>query len=730
MKLKENNKGISLVMVIAAIALVTILVTVALTIGLYNYQMKVTNSQSKNNFYDAEKVLDEIRLGLQSDVSDAMSEAYVSTMAKYSDTSDQNATRTDEFNNEYVRILREKLKLESNENYYNTKYLLGFLDSKVKSNTTLSALDGKNPILITNKYGIVLQNLHLKYVNERSYVSEVTTNIQIQYPQMNFTQTGSYPNVLKYCVIAQDGVLVPNNTAKIDVCGSMYAGGSPNSLEVQNGITMNIETGNDLIVADTLKVGSGASFYGQKKVSLWAKDIEAENASAMTLAGTTYMANDLTLMGGANVTLSGEYYGFGNPNTAVLAANATASIKNKIEVTPADYSSAIIVNAIGGSKAKLNLKGVTNLVLAGNAYIGNSKTFMGESLTVKSNQIAYLVPESCIGSSNPMTETSHTALLDATGASTDRDKEALFKNQLLTVVKSKVSSNVKSIELMTNGNLYYYYMKFENAKAASDYFASYYQSGSGMKLKDYLKVYIDDQALTINKSAVSKKALNGNILVYDETGITSIADTIKQGSDLSDDEEYKEKEINWQEMFGAYNHNLTVNYDELSASQKNRTVFENLVKSKKLFGIKKSGWFVYTDEEQAESYAAYFTKNTENTLNVNAAFLNSAPKGAKVRMIIAAGDVNVSADFSGTILADGRVTIQPSTSSIQLSASQTELAKLITGGIYDTTDSSIPKYVLEDYLIDAERYTGRVSEKKDNQIKLEDLVVYTNWSKE
>ena len=72
-KLKKDNRGVSLVMVIAAIALVTVLVTVALTMGLWNYQMKATNRISKNNFYDAERVLDEIRLGLQSDVSDAMS---------------------------------------------------------------------------------------------------------------------------------------------------------------------------------------------------------------------------------------------------------------------------------------------------------------------------------------------------------------------------------------------------------------------------------------------------------------------------------------------------------------------------------------------------------------------------------------------------------------------------------------------------------------------------------
>ena len=109
MKLKENNKGMSLIMVITAVALVTLLVTVILTLVMYNFQMKTANTRSKNNFYNAEKVLDEIRLGLQSDVSDAMSQAYVETMTNYAATNEERAKRTEEFNDTYIEILRERL---------------------------------------------------------------------------------------------------------------------------------------------------------------------------------------------------------------------------------------------------------------------------------------------------------------------------------------------------------------------------------------------------------------------------------------------------------------------------------------------------------------------------------------------------------------------------------------------------------------------------------------------
>lgn len=156
-KLKKDNRGVSLVMVIAAIALVTVLVTVALTMGLWNYQMKATNRISKNNFYDAERVLDEIRLGLQSDVSDAMSQAYVETMADY--TGRSTAKRTKHFNETYIKVLRSKLAQSSDENHYNVDYLLNFLDQKVKERTSLTTVEGKTPQLSVSESGLTLKNL-------------------------------------------------------------------------------------------------------------------------------------------------------------------------------------------------------------------------------------------------------------------------------------------------------------------------------------------------------------------------------------------------------------------------------------------------------------------------------------------------------------------------------------------------------------------------------------------
>ena len=94
----------------------------------------------------------------------------------------------------------------------------------------------------------------------------------------------------------------------------------------------------------------------------------------------------------------------------------------------------------------------------------------------------------------------------------------------------------------------------------------------------------------------------------------------------------------------------------------------------------------------------------------------------------ATGDVEVRTDFEGTILSKGKVTVSPSKANITLCKNQNQLAKLIAGG---TCQKSGKDYLLKDYLTDSEKYLGREVEmvSSDNRIRLEQLVVYTNWSK-
>ncbi len=740
MKLKEDNRGVSLVMVVSVVAIVAILVSIILAMGLYNYQMKVTNKNSKDNFYDAEQVLDEIRLGLQQDVSDAMLEAYYQTMDEYAETDVEEAT--DYFNDLYTETLRKSIVASQNKSYYDMEHLLGFLDEKVKERTTLTTVDGKKPYLNVNKTnGVTLKNLSLTYVNEEDYISSISTDIQLKIPDINFSKFNTGSNIVQYALVAQKGITINSGTGNVTFDGNVYAGsdGTNASVAIPNGKTVNVKSRRDFVVKDVLDVKAGGTLNVEDKATLWTKDIEAENASTLQLQGTTYVANDLTLLGGADVTISGEYYGFGNPKAALQAASVQDyQEQTYIEDTPADYSSAIIINALGtNSKAKLNLKNVNTLMLAGNAYIGDSKVMMGESLTVKSNQIAYLVPESCMmGASNPMTAEMRAAQLETVEGDTEQEKELNFKNQILLRVQTGVSSDVEQIvQMLSTDGVYYYYMQFSSAKAADQYFANHYQSAASDKIKNYLQYYVKDQEVKINTDA--KKESNGNILVYDENGISAIGDSITEGTqDLSENKKIVNQLASYQDIFHALNTNLSMDYASLTNMQKARdTVFMNLFNTvgyerlfKNYYSEQSLGEFVYDDGE--EKYGARYRKNSVTSVKSEKKYAQNS--GYTLKMIISQGNVTVDDDFDGLILAGGKITIKGNNRTVN--SNPALITKIIDYAyLIKKYDTRPEEYSLKEFMYDPDKYAGNffdADNRSDNYIHLEDLVVYTNWSKQ
>lgn len=738
MKLKEDNRGVSLVMVVSVVAIVAILVSIILAMGLYNYQMKVTNKNSKDNFYDAEQVLDEIRLGLQQDVSDAMLEAYYQTMDEYAETDVEEAT--DYFNDLYTETLRKSIATSQNKSYYDMDHLLGFLDEKVKKRTTLTTADGKKPYLNVNKTnGVTLKNLSLTYVNEEDYISSISTDIQLKIPDINFSKFNMGSNIVQYAMVAQKGITINSGIGNVTFNGNVYAGNSGTSVVIPNGTTVNVKSGKDFVVKDVLDVKAGGTLNVEDKATLWTKDIEAENASKLQLQGTTYVANDLTLLGGADVTISGEYYGFGNPKAALQAASVQDyQEQTDIEDTPADYSSAIIINALGsGSKAKLNLKNVNTLMLAGNAYIGKSKVMMGESLTVKSNQIAYLVPESCMmGASNPMTAEMRAAQLETVEGDTEQEKELNFKNQILLRVQKGVSSDVEQIvQMLSADGVYYYYMQFSSAKAADQYFANHYQSAASDKIKNYLQYYVEDQEVKINTDA--KKESNGNILVYDENGISAIGDSITEGTqDLSENKKIVNQLASYQDIFHALNTNLSMDYASLTNMQKARdTVYKNLFNTvgyerlfKNYYSEQSLGEFVYDDGE--EKYGARYRKNSVTSVKSEKKYAQNS--GYTLKMIISQGNVTVDDDFDGLILAGGKITIKGNNRTVN--SNPALITKIIDYAyLIKKYDTRPEEYSLKEFMYDPDKYAGNffdADNRSDNYIHLEDLVVYTNWSKQ
>ena len=124
---KQNNAGSAIVLVIVVMALMGIMVTTILYMCLANFQMKANDLNSKNNFYTAETVLDEIRVGLQGEASAATDIAYMSVIQNYDAYSMDADARHAEFTYQYVDQLRATLKLGNDDQKYDLDKLKSYV---------------------------------------------------------------------------------------------------------------------------------------------------------------------------------------------------------------------------------------------------------------------------------------------------------------------------------------------------------------------------------------------------------------------------------------------------------------------------------------------------------------------------------------------------------------------------------------------------------------------------
>lgn len=111
----KDNKGFSLITVIITVAFIGILGLLVLYLALQNFNMKITGIKGKDSFYTAEQALEEIRLGLQQDVGEAMSAAYIKVMEDYNKQSSSSDEVLDElrqkaFENAFLQELTSRVR--------------------------------------------------------------------------------------------------------------------------------------------------------------------------------------------------------------------------------------------------------------------------------------------------------------------------------------------------------------------------------------------------------------------------------------------------------------------------------------------------------------------------------------------------------------------------------------------------------------------------------------------
>lgn len=787
-KRKQNDKGSAIVLVIVVLALMGILVSVVLYMCMANFHMKANDLQSKNNFYSAEQILDEIRVGLQEEASVAIDIAYMDVIQKYELRSSEPEERKKEFTILYINKLRESLmdpKYNNDDERYSIEKLKNFvqdqsvvladgetIENNVGAQIEVLDIDGdgiKDNKMIAYTSALILKNISVKYKDNKGYVSIITTDIRIAIPNISFESSLKIPEIIDYSLVANDQ-LVANNTTTIS--GSVYGG--RNGIVANNGKSFYFK-GSEVVVTPDLVTTENGKIVMDENTNLWAGGTQVSGGT-LSLLGNSYIQDDTTVLGNAStLKISGKYMGLGMPQ------DYTKSI--------AEEGSSIIINGTN-SKVQLDDK-LKRLLLPGNTYIGvndakdkitpipsitpsvniqtNGDVALGESLTAKASQIAYLVPAECIGyikknagsdyecvlGTNPVLYSKYESAYQNVSA-VDKVEVDFSKAGINYATKYGATFRQKYVRTSngnaTNETLIYYYMTFNSQAEAAAFFYDYF-SENQERISQYLDIYID----TLEVSDIERLNVAGNILkrvpktdaqgnqVYDSDGKQEYTyELVKEtkSADTAAGVDYATEISIYNQVFEGLTTKLVRDASSLKQTEKDNVnksienspgIFANLIDMEMFNKLCNSQEFVGSNKAEfvnvAEGVKAVVANNQNEVYKVSS--LNP-----ETSLLIASGDVEVDKKFSGCIISGGTITINYGSDGNGTTEDITNDKEMIRHVLNMTTPFTIDGVEKDICVMDLFKdgmgieIIGNGTNDKEDRIVVEDLVTYDNWSKE
>ncbi|MCR5256332.1 MAG: hypothetical protein K6D96_10500 [Acetatifactor sp.] len=715
-KFIKDNKGFSLVVVIIAVAFATMLTTLILYLALFNFRIRLAQSANKENFYSAERALEEVRAGLENVVSDCIGNAYLNVLEKYENYDGDE--RSDEFVYVYVTELRKALSIAGSDYYFDIGKLENFLvdtrwDSTEGYGARISSMVGNSDRrdygnMVSASDGLVLKNVRVTYVSPTGVISIIETDIKLNVPSYNFTDSMKIPDIISFGIVANNGVDITSATT---IKGNIYAGDE--GINIGYGATR--ITGTDLIITDGDFNISGQSLTIDAAPDIWARNIVVDN-SAISSSANMYVRDDLIFLGnGSNVSLNGEYYGYGYNED--LAAE----------------SSAIIVN---GLNARIDMSGVTKLYLGGRSFIktegtvtGGGNTFtnanvaMGESFAAKSDQIAYLVPPECLWvkdgksmfGSNPVAYDQIDTAAETAGA-TEVDLSVM--SNLLGVSMDHYANGYRKVYSNKSGvMLVYYYLTFSTPERANYFFNAYYNADK-TRMDKYLSHYIADAKLPVdtmlrvNLAGNVFRKVNGSFVLENSTSTTDSKSELKAESD-----KYLE----------TYNRLCTqLSTAEIGTDAANekaaRGIFYNVIDRDAIntivpnVGDKKIAY-------EPAGQGVVIVNNGANPYKLSA-HEGDVSTWADIKVIIATGDVEVDRSYEGIIIAGGNVKVS---GGVNVTADTVKASQALKATVGYVDGNNYPAINL---FSEGEFLYGSSGSESNGVISTTDLVTYENWSKE
>lgn len=741
----KDKRGSSLVLVLVTMTFLILLAGTIITMTITNIRLKASQKRSQENFYQTDSILDNISAGIQNESSKASADAYALALAEYNSAlTSADATLDTRYSISYLekmlRVLTGDEKAvysETGTYFYNDNILMSFLNAEERSKYQIHGShtdsDGNTftgDELLVDGNSLILKNISV-IKEENSFETTLTTDIRVEVPSVN---TEAHSEYLSYAILADNQIRSDAGTTRVEVNGNIYSGTVNRSVDKKSQQGIVLSGGGELninaqyiISRGDINVGNSSTLNIQGGTSgeaeVWVENIMTEagdTGNTITINGDCNVADDLELNGtDDSVTLSGRYYGYNYSDDY--------TDRNKL-ATKASYSSAISIN---GKNEQLNLNGLKQLILSGRTFISknpntgeiltdaagadiNPDIELGESLTVKSSQLAYYIPSEFITSAAVLGVTDYDEIADFQGAThiaTDADgvtKEWYFfrikdavtdavyafdyqgYNKYLEVKDQEYQNlmNDSSYDLFKDAqgnektsfdimdfvsnqaaqvyhrrdskiqNLDYFYLNFKNQKLSSMFYQIFHQLSPQQSVYSEVdKAYLSTTGVTINNGA-EILLTSGNIL-YGNASDANLAVRI-QNTDANADSPLAEYAVNKSKIYMSRQLALIKDYADALSSPKWRLSDNNsdkFSKSGKSDGTNLFDKLVDRSKlTEASGTMAVSSGNGVYIISENDVQWNSGSySGVNSGIIITAGDVELQTDFNGLIIAGGDV---------------------------------------------------------------------------
>ena len=376
-KISKDNKGSVMITVLVAFLFVAVLASIILATVTVNFKMRSIDRRTKDEFYYAEKALNDLYNGIGQECSEIMGETYNDVLSKYKKSDDSTYMDEEEayksFKKAFVTafykdiasnqadkfsayVVKDTSKKGSSDkasraivkNYGTIKYYNN--SSRSESYTILSESD-----VSIEKVGlIVIEGVKVQSNPDAKenvgYISEINTDIVVEVPRVSFFTTNN--RAYDYAILANDGIELKSN-AIVKANGNVYGGTLPFTEIADNvssykkaadygGITLNdnskfeINDAAYVVSGGDITLNGGELSINQKNTMLnnqiWFENIEVNKPSVIKVNGDLFAADDLQINSGADgstVVIKGSYYGYNDGEQQMTGAGGTEKLTTK-----------------------------------------------------------------------------------------------------------------------------------------------------------------------------------------------------------------------------------------------------------------------------------------------------------------------------------------------------------------------------------------------------------------